>query len=230
MSHQMTALAMEQDLAPAPKIVLYWIANHHNGETGLCFPSINRLAKVCRMSRRSVEKHISDLAGLGLIQVTQRFRAEGGKTSNSYQLFLKSSQEFQTDAQNLRMGSAKTAHGDAQNLRMNNLGRKNLGIEDNILIEKFDDFYKCFPRKTAKGLARKAWEVAVAKTNPDVIISQAALYAASVEGKDKKFIPHPATWLNQERWDDEVFAQADSEQDQQNLVHKIFAEMVKPNA
>ncbi len=86
----MTALAMEQDLAPAPKIVLYWIANHHNGETGLCFPSINRLAKVCRMSRRSVEKHIADLAGLGLIQVTQRFRAEGGKTSNSYQC----SQEF----------------------------------------------------------------------------------------------------------------------------------------
>ncbi len=79
-----------------------------------------------------------------------------------------------------------------------------------------------FPRKTAKGLARKAWEVAVAKTNPDVIISKAAFYAASVEGKDKKFIPHPATWLNQERWDDEVFAQADSEQNQQNLVHKIF--------
>ena len=128
------------------------------------------------------------------------------------------------------MGSAKTAHGDMQNLRMNNLGRKNLGIEDNILVEKFDDFYKCFPRKTAKGLARKAWELAVAKTNPDVIISKAALFAASVEGKDKKFIPHPATWLNQERWDDEVFAQADSEQNQQNLVHKIFAGMVKPNA
>ena len=230
MSHQMTALAMEQDLAPAPKIVLYWIANHHNGETGLCFPSINRLAKVCRMSRRSVEKHIADLAGLGLIQVTQRFRPEGGKTSNSYQLLLKSSQDFHTDAQNLRIPTAKAAHGDTQNLRMNNLGRKNLGIEDNILVEKIDDFYKCFPRKTAKGSARKAWEVAVAKTDPDVIISKAALFAASVDGKDKKFIPHPATWLNQERWDDEIFAQADSEQDQQNLVHKIFAEMVKPNA
>ena len=98
------------------------------------------------------------------------------------------------------------------------------------MIEKFEDFYNYFPRKTAKGSARKAWVNAIAKTDPDVIISQAALFAASVEGKDKKFIPHPATWLNQERWDDEVFAQADSEQDQQNLVHKIFAEMVKPNA
>tara|TARA_R110000764_G_scaffold7045_1_gene25689 strand:- start:6108 stop:6800 length:693 start_codon:yes stop_codon:yes gene_type:complete len=230
MSHQMTALAMEQNLAPAPKIVLYWIANHHNGETGLCFPSINRLAKVSKISRRSVEKHISDLEDQGFIKITQRFRTEGGKTSNSYKLFLRSSEEFQSDTQNLRMGSAKAAHGDTQNLRMNNLGTNNLGIEKNILIEKFEDFYNYFPRKTAKGSARKAWVNAIAKTDPDVIISQAALFAASVEGKDKKFIPHPATWLNQERWDDEVFAQADSEQDQQNLVHKIFAEMVKPNA
>ena len=29
-------------------------------------------------------------------------------------------------------------------------------------------------------------------------------YSKSVEGKDKKFIPHLATWLNQERWDDVI--------------------------
>ena len=35
MSHYMTALAMKQKgLKPATKIVLYWIADHHNGETG----------------------------------------------------------------------------------------------------------------------------------------------------------------------------------------------------
>ena len=25
-----------------------------------------------------------------------------------------------------------------------------------------------------------------------------------VKGKDQTFIPHPATWLNQERWEDEI--------------------------
>ena len=43
MSHYMTALAMKQKgLKPAAKVVLYWIADHHNGETGQCNPSIKR--------------------------------------------------------------------------------------------------------------------------------------------------------------------------------------------
>jgi hypothetical protein len=121
MSHYMTALAMKQKgLKPAAKIVLYWLADHHNGETGQCNPSINRLAKCCEMSRRSVENHIAALVDVGLLKVENAFRDKGGKTSNSYTLMLDD-----TDAQNLRMGSAKSAHGDAQNLRMKNLVNNN---------------------------------------------------------------------------------------------------------
>lgn len=125
MSHLMTALAMKQPgLKPAAKIVLYWLADHHNETTGECFPSINRLSDLCEMSRRSVENHIADLEGAGLIERQERRREGGGKTANGYILHLS-----QTDAQNLRMPPAKSAHGDAQNLRMNNLVRNNLGNE-----------------------------------------------------------------------------------------------------
>ena len=62
MSHYMTALAMKQQgLRPATKLVLYWIADHHNSETGDCFPSINRLAVLCEMSRRSVAVYYTHL-------------------------------------------------------------------------------------------------------------------------------------------------------------------------
>ena len=123
MSHYMTALAMRQTgLKPATKIVLYWLADHHNERSGECFPSIARLAELCEMSRRSVETHLAELEAAGLIERALRFREGGGKTSNTYILKLADS-----DAQNLRMGSAKSAHGDAQNLRMNNLGNNNLG-------------------------------------------------------------------------------------------------------
>lgn len=128
MSHYMTALAMrQQGLKPAAKIVLYWIADHHNGETGQCNPSIARIASCSEMSRRSVEAHISALEEAGLISVTQCYRDKGGKTSNSYTLCLAGS-----DAQNLRIPPAKSAHGDAQNLRMMNLGIYNLGKEQDI--------------------------------------------------------------------------------------------------
>lgn len=125
MSHFMTALAMKQPgLKPAAKLVLYWLADHHNETTGECFPSINRLAELCEMSRRSVEVHLADLEARGLIARQARHRDGGGKTANGYILRLSG-----TDAQNLRMPPANSAHGDAQNLRMNNLGRNNLGNE-----------------------------------------------------------------------------------------------------
>jgi DNA-binding transcriptional ArsR family regulator len=117
----MTALAMKQPgLKPATKIVLYWLADHHNGETGRCHPSIARLAECCEMSRRSVENHLKDLEKAGLVRIKPRRREQGGKTSNDYTLML-----IESDTQNLRMGSAKSAHGDTQNLRMKNLGSSN---------------------------------------------------------------------------------------------------------
>jgi len=127
MSHYMTALAMRQTgLKPATKVVLYWIADHHNGETGKCFPSIKRIADLSEMSRRSVEGHIETLEKLGLVKREAQFRDTGGKSTNSYILALTGTYENINDAQNLRMVCEKSAHGDTQNLRMNNLVINNL--------------------------------------------------------------------------------------------------------
>ena len=69
---------------------------------------------------------------------------------------------------------------------------------------EFDVFWAAYPRRVAKGAARKAWGKAVKKTEADAIMSalekQRSLGAFNVE---PCYIPHPATWLNQERWDDE---------------------------
>lgn len=153
MSHYMTALAMRQTgLKPAEKIVLYWIADHHNETTGDCFPSIARLAQLADMSRRSVENQIAKLEAAGLVERVERHRETGGKTSNSYILRL-----AESDAQNLRMGSAKSAHGDAQNLRMNNLVSNNLGKEQ-VTPEPVQILCKIVRHETATDFAahRKA--------------------------------------------------------------------------
>lgn len=216
MSHYMTALAMKQQgLKPATKIVLYWLADCHNGETGKCFPSINHLASVCEMSRRSVEGHLTVLEQLGLIKRFNQFRDRGGKTSNSYVLELIGTTEHNssadTDAQNLRMVCEKSAHGDTQNLRMNNLGRNNLGKETNISSSKddevnyhFDQLWEMYPRKVGKGQARKAYVTASKKIDFFDLLPKLETYVSTLDGKDKQYMPHLATWLNGERWADEV--------------------------
>lgn len=215
MSHYMTALAMKQQgLKPATKIVLYWLADCHNQETGQCFPSIKHLANVCEMSRRSVEGHLTVLEQIGLIKRFNQFRDRGGKTSNSYVLELLGTTEHNsstdTDTQNLRMVCEKSAHGYTQNLRMNNLGINNLGSNNNKSSSDdevdyyFDQLWSLYPRKVGKGQARKAFKAASKKKDFYDLLPKLMDYVQTLEGKDKQFIPHLATWLNGERWEDEV--------------------------
>lgn len=66
--------------------------------------------------------------------------------------------------------------------------------------EHFEGFWSAYPRRIGKAAARRAWEKAMKVTTPEVI--GAALRAAEWP-EDPQYIPHPATWLNQGRWDDQ---------------------------
>lgn len=65
---------------------------------------------------------------------------------------------------------------------------------------EFLTFWRLFPKRIGKGAARKAFAGALTKTTAATIM--AALQRA-VWPPEPRFIPHPSTWLNQERWSDE---------------------------
>jgi uncharacterized protein YdaU (DUF1376 family) len=74
------------------------------------------------------------------------------------------------------------------------------------VADEFALFWAAYPRKVGKGAAEKAWR----KINPDAVILNAMKYALTwqIESpqwteQDGRFIPHPSTWLNQQRWNDE---------------------------
>lgn len=72
--------------------------------------------------------------------------------------------------------------------------------EDPLFVE----FWSAYPRKVAKGAARKSWKAAVKKTgDPDRIIVAAQGYGEDSAGKSAEYVKHPATWLNSECYDDE---------------------------
>lgn len=70
----------------------------------------------------------------------------------------------------------------------------------------FAAFWDAYPRRTGKGAARKAFGAAVAAgADPRLVVITASAYAERCVAlqKEPQFIPHPSTWLNQERWDDD---------------------------
>ncbi len=65
----------------------------------------------------------------------------------------------------------------------------------------FLEFYAAYPRKVAKADAAKAWK---RLTDDDRKAATAGVQSFAFDKRDDgRFIPHPSTWLNQRRWEDE---------------------------
>lgn len=67
----------------------------------------------------------------------------------------------------------------------------------------FAAFWDAYPRKVAKGAARRAWRAALAKrADPKAVITGAERYRDDPRrmSADISYTAHPATWLNGERW------------------------------
>ena len=70
--------------------------------------------------------------------------------------------------------------------------------------EGFNLFWKAYPKKIGKGAAWKAWGTAKEILDGKATIIFDKLKEQAPTWTDPRFIPHPATWLNQRRWEDEA--------------------------
>ena len=111
----------------------------------------------------------------------------------------------------------------------------------------FDRFWAAYPRHENKPAARKAF----AKADPDEELLLTMLTAiekqkASSQWQENggQYIPHPATWLNGRRWEDEIqpqrpplktvaaqqYAQRDYDEEQEKAMARMIAETEAANA
>lgn len=73
--------------------------------------------------------------------------------------------------------------------------------------ERFNRFWEVYPKKVGKGAARKSWD----KCRPSEELTARMIAAVRQQAQSDQwrrdggqYIPNPATWLNQERWEDEL--------------------------
>ena len=72
--------------------------------------------------------------------------------------------------------------------------------------EAFESFWKEYPNRKGKGKAREAFKKAIKKTGISTMVEAVRKQRQGSQWKkdEGRYIPYPATWLNQERWEDEV--------------------------
>ncbi len=89
----------------------------------------------------------------------------------------------------------------------------------------FDRFWASYPRKVAKDAARNAF----AKRKPSEALLAKMLAAIEAQTRTTawkreggRYIPHPATWLNQGRWEDVVGPRDAGAPANREIVHKCY--------
>jgi len=173
-------------------LALYCLLRYRaDNATGKSWWSHESMAADLGVSRASVLRWLRKLEDAGHVLVERRV-TEVGQTSNLYTV----------------PGVADLQHPGSANLQHELINNTQLQLQESQLHKtkkdnvSFDDFWKVYPRKAGKQAARKAWDKAV-KDTPSVIVLAAAAAFRDDPNREDEFTPHPATWLNQGRWEDD---------------------------
>ena len=179
------------------KLVLLMLANHCNDHTRQCNPSQKLLAEECSMGLSTLKRHLVDLEEAGYLETVNVFK-DNIQRPNQYLLKLSSSPNRATpQPESGYPPSPNRATEPEVKTRIEPVDQKN---------NFFAEFWKAYPRKTNKGFAEKVF--AKLKVDQELLtkmIQAIHLQSRTVwKDKDQQYIPHPSTWLNGERWEDEV--------------------------
>lgn len=186
----------------ATAVRIFGTLARHGLDPDSCFPDHDRIGFLLHMSGRSVARPLRELEETGWIERFPRFSASG-RLSDGYLLHGSA----QNCAANRAIGREPSAQisavgsGEASLLEIEPVNESEC-LPAQKRAPSFDDFWALFPRKTGKGAARKAWAKSITRAHPDVILRGLVRYLDDPNRPDPEFVPHGATWLNQDRWED----------------------------
>jgi hypothetical protein len=201
MSIEAVSLVLNQSRATGrAKLVLLGIANHL-GDQG-AWPSISTLARYANASERSVKRDIQELVQLGELKVElQNAPTRQQYKTNLYWITIASgvtdSATGVTDWVSRGDSSGKSG--------VTPVGTQNINLtikepSDKTSIDRFDEFWKLYPKRIAKPDAIKAWKKAITKKPADELIALTKAYSES-KLPGEPYIPYPASWLNKELYE-----------------------------
>lgn len=176
------------------KLLIHMALADFANDEGFCFPSQRTLAKKARTSEGYVRAVIKQMVKEGHLEIITAGRGRG----NTFEYRLCSvSQETVTE----KRVTEKRDTTSSENRYSDDSTPITKNRHEPSLSQEFDSFWKAYPKKVARATAEKAFAKAFAR-HSDLrigdVIAGVERYARSVS--DPKFIAHPATWLNGDRW------------------------------
>lgn len=172
-------------------------------------------------SEVTVRKHLNALNAAGLVDV--QATREGSRNGKLGIRLLLNPQPIKSEGSK---SEGSKSMGLNKTIKTNKTTKETTLAQDR-LEPAFSEFWKAYPRKVGKVAAKiaftKAWRALEASGEPTDILTGVALFAKDPNKPSKEFLPHPSTWLNEGRWDDEPYPEREKTKEE---LEAIRAEQV----
>ena len=207
------------DLSNGEKLVYAYLLNRQ-GDNAECWPGLRTIARDCGCSVSGAERCVRRLEARGLIVVGRN--AESGSNRYRVQAPTLCAPTFENKGVHfVEQGCPLLIKEKIQ--RKEPLKRTNERLDSTLFPgterrpkprftqEQIEAVYAAYPRKIGKAAALKSINKALTKIakRPDIsdpagwLLERVQMFAQSSAGRAGKFTPHPSTWFNQARFDDD---------------------------
>lgn len=96
-------------------------------------------------------------------------------------------------------------------------------VSPSDIEDDFAEWYAAYPRKRGKGQALKAYRAARKKVDAATLLEAIEAQGPALLARGSQYCPYPATWLNGQRWADDLDEVAPSQPSQPNRVQENIA-------
>lgn len=217
MSIRIMSEVWRTNLPTTEKMILLVIADHATDEGDNAWPSQMTIATRASCNVRTVQRSINKLVEDGWLWVEKRgggsATCRDDRRPHRYTIVMKKLRGDKMTPRQVERPDIDDSNDPTMTTATGRLSRPMKHPHETPIETpgEFDTFWKVYPRKTAKGAARKAWGKLTAE-NRAAAITGAARFASD-PNRDDTFTPYPATWLNAEQWEDEPLPPAKKSQE-----------------
>lgn len=196
------------------RMVLVVIADSCKDDGTGAWPSVNTIAARAGVSESTAHRCLSELVRKRELVIEQN---AGPYNANLYSIPIDGMGGVKlTPVSNPASGGVKSSNKGVSAVTPDPSSGSVLdpSIQGNPFVKpkyaagQFESFWSLYPKKTEKKDAQRAWLKVPAAEFPKLMTRLKQFIAVDWLGREKALIPNPATWLNGERWNDEIIPPA----------------------
>lgn len=196
---------LDRELTLLDKAIMIEIDSLDRSDVG-CWASNEHFASMFGCTSRKVSDSVSKLIKCGYVRVIGYDGRKRYLRSCLKVVFADGGSPFQSDTNEFSSQTNEIFYSDSRDFLHSNTDRETENKTNKVIhMDGFDRFWKEYPNKVKKSVAFQKWQTMNLEKIADVIVEDVKQRAKTEwTGEGEAYVPHPTTYLNQRRWEDET--------------------------